>query len=84
VGSGQRAPPKPRLPSNPEIFACNGKTLATVDAACLCLLLAFILFDSIENAINGQANILLLDGACSTCCFLFLPGIALVVIGIKP
>jgi hypothetical protein len=36
-----------------------GKTLATIGAAWICLLATIVLFDYFQNAINGQANILL-------------------------
>ena len=59
-----------------------GKTLATIGAAWLCVLLALVLFDYVQNAVIGLANVFsgwtLIDIA-----FLSLPGFALVVIGTK-
>jgi hypothetical protein len=66
--------------SSAEWMDMMGKTLATIGAAWLCVLLALVLFDYVQNAINGVlfAGWGLLDIA-----FLSLPGIALVVIGTK-
>jgi hypothetical protein len=44
--------------SSAEWMDMMGKTLATIDAAWLCVLLALVLFDCAQNAINGLANVL--------------------------
>jgi hypothetical protein len=35
-----------------------GKTLATIGAAWLCLLFALLVFDYVQDAVNGQSNVL--------------------------
>ena len=58
-----------------------GNTLATIGAAWICLLATIVLFDYFQNAINGQANILLAGWSFFDIVLLSLPGIALVAIG---
>jgi hypothetical protein len=60
-----------------------GKTLATIGAAWLCVLLALVLFDYVQNAVNGLANVLFAGWTLIDIAFLSLPGFALVVIGTK-
>ncbi len=60
-----------------------GNTLATIGAAWICLLATIVLFDYFQNAINGQANILLAGWSFFDIVLLSLPGIALVAIGMK-
>jgi hypothetical protein len=60
-----------------------GKTLATIGAAWLCLLFALLLFDYVQNSLNGQSNLLFAGWVCLTSRSLSVPGIALVVIGVK-
>ena len=51
-----------------------GKTLATIGAAWLCVLLALVLFDYVQNAINGLANVLFAGWGLLDIAFLSLPG----------
>ena len=44
--------------SSAEWMDMMGKTLATIGAAWLCVLLALVLFDYVQNAVNGLANVL--------------------------
>jgi hypothetical protein len=62
-----------------------GKTLATIGAAWLCVLLALVLFDYVQNAVavNGLANVLFAGWSLLDIAFLSVPGIVLVVIGTK-
>jgi hypothetical protein len=60
-----------------------GKTLATIGAAWLCLLLALLLFDYIQSAFNGGWNLLFARWGLLDIALLAVPGIALVVIGTK-
>lgn len=60
-----------------------GKTLATIGAAWLCVLLALVLIDYVQNAVNGLANVLFAGWTLIDIAFLSLPGFALVVIGTK-
>jgi hypothetical protein len=55
-----------------------GKTLVTIGAAWLCVLLALVLFDYVQNAISGLANVLFAGWGLLDIAFLSLPGIALV------
>src|SRR4249920_2426289 len=67
--------------SSAEWMDMMGKTLATIGAAWLCVLLALVLFDYVQNAINGLANVLFAGWGSLDIAFRSLPGIALVVIG---
>ena len=58
-----------------------GKTLATIGAAWLCLLLALLLFDYVQDAMNGQANLLWAGWSLLDIALLSVPGILLIVIG---
>ena len=60
-----------------------GKTLATIGAAWLCLLFAFLLFDYVQNVFNREWNLLFAGWSFLDIAILALPGIALVVFGIK-
>ena len=60
-----------------------GKTLATIGAAWLCLLVAFLLFDYVQNVFNREWNLLFAGWSFLDIAILALPGIALVVFGIK-
>jgi hypothetical protein len=60
-----------------------GKTLATIGAAWLCLLFALVLFDFVQDAINGQSNLLFAGWSLLDFALLAVPGIALLIIGIK-
>jgi hypothetical protein len=60
-----------------------GKTLATIGAAWLCLLFALLLFDYVQNSLNGQSNLLFAGWGLLDIALLSVPGIALVVIGVK-
>lgn len=60
-----------------------GKTLATIGAAWLCLLFALVLFDFVQDAINGQSNPLFAGWSLLDFALLAVPGIALLIIGIK-
>jgi len=69
--------------SSAEWMDMMGKTLATIGAAWLCVLLALVLFDYAQNAINGLANVLFAGWSLLDIAFLSLPGLVLVVIGTK-
>jgi hypothetical protein len=69
--------------SSAEWMDMMGKTLATIGAAWLCVLLAPVLFDYVQNAVNGLANVLFAGWTLIDIAFLSLPGFALVVIGTK-
>jgi hypothetical protein len=60
-----------------------GKTLATIGAAWLCLLFALLLFDYVQDVFNGEWNLLFAGWSLLDITLLAVPGIALVVIGIK-
>jgi hypothetical protein len=60
-----------------------GKTLATIGAAWLCLVFAFLLFDYVQNVFNREWNLLFAGWSFLDIAILALPGIALVVFGIK-
>jgi hypothetical protein len=60
-----------------------GKTLATIGAAWLCLLFALPLFDYVQDVFNGEWNLLFAGWSLLDITLLAVPGIALVVIGIK-
>ena len=59
-----------------------GKTLATIGAAWLCLLFAFLLFDFVQNVFNREWNLLFAGWSFLDIAILALPGIALVVFGV--
>jgi len=69
--------------SSAEWMDMMGKTLATIGAAWLCVLLAPVLFDYAQNAINGLANVLFAGWSLLDIAFLSLPGLVLVAIGTK-
>jgi hypothetical protein len=60
-----------------------GKTLATIGAAWLCLLFALLVFDYVQDAVNGQSNLLFAGWSLLDIALLSMPGIALTAIGIK-
>jgi len=60
-----------------------GKTLATTGAAWLCLLVALVVFDYVQDAFNDQSNLLFAGWSLLDIALLAVPGIVLVVIGIK-
>jgi hypothetical protein len=60
-----------------------GKTLATIGAAWLCLLLALLLYDYVQGIFNGEWNLLFSGWSLLDIAILAVPGIALVVIGTK-
>jgi hypothetical protein len=60
-----------------------GKTLATIGAAWLCLLFSLLLFDYVQSVFNGQWNLLFAGWSLLKIALLAIPGIALVVVGIK-
>jgi hypothetical protein len=60
-----------------------GKTLATIGAAWLCLLIALLVFDYVQDAINGQSNVLFGGWSVLDIALASLPGIALVAIGVQ-
>ena len=60
----------------------TGKTLATTGAAWLCLLFALVVFDYVQDAFNGQSNLLFAGWSFLDIALLSVPGIALVAIGV--
>jgi prepilin-type processing-associated H-X9-DG protein len=60
-----------------------GKTLATIGAAWLCLLAVVVVFDYVQNAINGQANMLFAGWSVVDFALLSVPGIIAVLVGTK-
>jgi hypothetical protein len=60
-----------------------GKTLATIGAAWLCLVIALAVFDYVQDAFNGQSNLLFAGWSWLDIALVAVPGIALAVIGIK-
>jgi hypothetical protein len=60
-----------------------GKALATIGAAWLCLLVALVVFDYVQDAFNGQSNVLFAGWGLLDIALLSVPGIALVAIGVK-
>jgi hypothetical protein len=65
------------------MMAMLGKTLATIGAAWLCLLLALLLFDFVQDAINGQANILFAGWSLADIALLSVPGFVLAWVGTR-
>jgi hypothetical protein len=48
-----------------------------------CVVMRLVLFDDVQNAVNGLANVLFAGWSLLDIAFLSVPGIALVVIGTK-
>jgi len=60
-----------------------GKTLATIGAAWLGLLVALVVFDYVQDAFNGQSNVLFAGWGLLAIALLSVPGIALVLSGLS-
>jgi hypothetical protein len=59
-----------------------GKTVATIGAAWLCLLFTLLLFDYVQDAVNGQSNVLFAGWGLLEIALSSVPGIALVALGL--